>query len=138
MTTFTIGQLSKKTGVSVVAIRYYERIHLIPKANRRINGYRAYSSDFSEKIDCIKNLKSLGFSLKEIREFLELYNTTLPSSSVRSVISKKLQAIQEKINYLKKTGEVFESLLSKCDGSLPIASCPIVLYMKNPSQKKSI
>lgn len=45
---FTIGDLSEKTGVSTEAIRYYERIGLIPEPQRADNGYRLYIDHFRQ------------------------------------------------------------------------------------------
>jgi DNA-binding transcriptional MerR regulator len=51
---FTIGQLSSSAGVSRYAIRYYERMKLLPQAVRSQSGYRLYSEADLERLRFIK------------------------------------------------------------------------------------
>ena len=68
----TIGQLAQAAGVHVETIRYYERRGLLPEPPRRASGYRVYAQDSTARLCFIKNLQTLGFSLKEIQELIDL------------------------------------------------------------------
>ena len=68
----TIGQVSRKAGLSVETIRFYERRGLIPEPERTPSGYRKYAPGIPVQIKFIRHARELGFSLKEISELLAL------------------------------------------------------------------
>ena len=61
-----IGILAERAGVSASSIRFYERRGLLPRSDRRANGYRDYDERIVEVILFINRARSLGFSLAEI------------------------------------------------------------------------
>ena len=65
-----IGDLSKRSGLTVSRIRFYERIGLLKAAERRTNGYRTYSADAAVALELIDTAQRAGFSLDEIRTLL--------------------------------------------------------------------
>jgi DNA-binding transcriptional MerR regulator len=67
---FTIGVLARSAGVSVETIRYYERRGLLDQPASEGFGYRQYSEDDVRRLRFVRRAKSLGFTLKEIRELL--------------------------------------------------------------------
>lgn len=68
-----IGELSKRTGVSVQAIRLYERRRLLKKPPRTPAGYRVYSEQYVDMVSLIQQGKRFGFSLREISKVLALF-----------------------------------------------------------------
>jgi DNA-binding transcriptional MerR regulator len=74
-----IGELAKRAGVSVQAIRFYERRRLIRTPRRTPAGYRIYSEQDLESVTLIKSMQRFGFKLVEIRRVLQLW--ILPSDS---------------------------------------------------------
>lgn len=127
MKTISIGKLAKLSGVSQVTLRYYERIGLIPMSARSSGGYRLYSFDLLTRIQFIQKAKRLGFSLRDIKQLLILHDTNNTTSMpVRINIESKLAEVQQKITDLKKIETALESLLSTCNGQLPISKCPII------------
>ncbi len=69
---YRIKEFSQRTGVSSEAIRYYERVGVLPAARRAENGYRIYSDDDVEHLNFISRARSLDFSLDEIKEIVAL------------------------------------------------------------------
>jgi DNA-binding transcriptional MerR regulator len=65
-----IGALAKTLGVTSKTLRHYERIGLVPAAERRRNGYRTYSTDAVRRARLVVGLRALGLSLDAIRELL--------------------------------------------------------------------
>ena len=65
-----IGELAKISGVAAHTIRFYESKGLLPKPNRKVNGYRRYGEDTLQSLAVIKCAKRLGFSLDSISEVL--------------------------------------------------------------------
>jgi DNA-binding transcriptional MerR regulator len=61
-----IGRVAFEAGVSVDAVRFYERRGVLPEPRRRESGYRQYTSATVERIGFAKALQSLGFSLDDI------------------------------------------------------------------------
>lgn len=123
----TIGELASQTGVSKVAIRYYERFGLIPKAIRQTSGYRSYPKTIVARIRFIKNAKSVGFTLDEIAELLTLQeHEKATSQQIKSHTLTKLNIIQEKILSLQKMEQALEQLTASCDGKVPLHQCPIL------------
>ena len=73
---FTIGEFSKVCQVSVKTLHHYDRIDLLkPRKVDRFTGYRYYDREQMERMLLIKRLKRYGFSLEEIREFLDCTDT---------------------------------------------------------------
>jgi MerR family copper efflux transcriptional regulator len=68
-----IGTVAERSGVPPKTIRYYETIGLIAAADRRANGYRAYSSADMQTLNFIKRARGLGFSVEELRGLLDLW-----------------------------------------------------------------
>ncbi|WP_055108102.1 MerR family transcriptional regulator [Paenibacillus ihumii] len=72
MGTYSIKQVSEKTGLTEDAIRYYEKIGLLPYAKRKQNGHRIYDEEDTEVMELIICLKKTGMSLNEMKNILQL------------------------------------------------------------------
>ena len=72
MSIFKISELSKKTGINIETIRYYEKIGAINKASRGENAYRYFNQHAIEQLEFIKTCRSLGFTMQEIKAFNQL------------------------------------------------------------------
>ena len=59
--------------MNIETVRFYERKGLLPEPKRKKSGYRIYSSEDISRIELILRAKSLGFTLLEIKEILNLY-----------------------------------------------------------------
>jgi DNA-binding transcriptional MerR regulator len=68
--TYTIKQIAERSGMSEDTIRYYEKIALLPRANRRDNGHRVYGEEDIQSLKLISCLKKTGMPLEEMRPFL--------------------------------------------------------------------
>jgi MerR family transcriptional regulator, copper efflux regulator len=76
MQTLTIGKAAKAAGVGIDTVRFYEREGLLPEAQRTESGYRLYSSADVDRLRFIRRSKTLGFSLEEIAELMNLSAAT--------------------------------------------------------------
>src|SRR3546814_15252869 len=76
-----IGTVAQKSGVPPKTIRYYESIGLIASADRRANGYRTYTETDMHTLNFIKRARSLGFSVYEVSELLDLWRDRRRSSA---------------------------------------------------------
>ncbi len=67
---YSIGQISKKTNLSIRTLRYYDEIGLLKPAKVAESGYRYYAGEELRQLQHIAALKELGFTLSSIRELL--------------------------------------------------------------------
>src|SRR5262245_22354632 len=92
--TFQIGEIARKISVQPESVRYYERIGLLPKAKRGTGGYRVFTREHLDRVELIKRMRALGFSLDQIRLMLALKFTHGHSCQhVRDGLRQKLKAI---------------------------------------------
>jgi MerR family copper efflux transcriptional regulator len=79
-----IGAIAKRIGLSVDAIRFYERNALLPPPPRTASGFRQYGEDDVETLAFIRRVQGLGFTLSEISGLLKLRRTRMqPCAPVR-------------------------------------------------------
>jgi MerR family mercuric resistance operon transcriptional regulator len=127
MAGITIGKLADMAGVSIDTVRFYERKQLIDEPQRTASNYRVYPEEDIVRLRFIKKAKSLGFSLSEIKEMLELRcDSSATKADVKSHVEGKIRDIKQKINELKKIVCALEHLQSECDGQGPTSDCPIL------------
>ncbi len=100
-----INELSKKTGVSVHTIRFYENKGLIQGTTDesvKTNNYRSYDESHVERIEIIKEGQEVGFTLAEIKTMLEKwYSGTFPKEEQLKFFNSKIKEIERKIHQLK-------------------------------------
>jgi DNA-binding transcriptional MerR regulator len=127
-----IGKVAKAVGVSVHAIRYYERLGLLPPAHRTESGYRVYPADAVERLRFVQQAQALGFSLEEIKEILRLrYSGQSPCNCVRGMLEKRLEHVERQIVKLGRFRRNLHQILehSRHIPRLPhtaSALCPII------------
>ncbi|KIE22078.1 MerR family transcriptional regulator [Vibrio sinaloensis] len=102
-----IGELSKRTGVSVKAIRHYEEIGLI-KTPLRKDKYRVYDASYIDVLAMIQLAKRLGFSLSELKAIAQAKTEKglVPMDLLVREINKKRELLltQQKTISLKLAG----------------------------------
>jgi len=125
-----IGMVAKQTGLTVDAIRFYERNGLLPKPPRTPGGFRRYDQHDLETLAFLRRLQGLGFKLSEIRDLLRLReNRTPPCAPVQRRLEQKLADIRSKLNDLAKLEHELRTALSSCNRELRKrnAPCPILM-----------
>ncbi|MCK9860221.1 MerR family transcriptional regulator [Paenibacillus sp. ATY16] len=106
---FTIKQTAEQTGMTEDTIRYYEKIALLPRAERKDNGHRIYRQEDIDTIRLIACLKKTGMPLEEIRPFLEVSVDTDPAEypelvellrSHRENIVSQITSLQQVVDFI--------------------------------------
>ncbi len=124
---FTIGKLARRTGLKIETIRYYERLELLPPPRRTSSGYRHYTEDDVKRLHFIALAKRHGFSLKEIRELLELrVDPQTTCADVRQRALEKVATINEKLEELQRMKKALEKLIGSCRSNEPSSQCTIL------------
>ncbi|WP_017608818.1 MerR family transcriptional regulator [Nocardiopsis xinjiangensis] len=66
-----IGEVAERTGLSLRTIRYYGEVGLVEPSARSRGGFRLYTEEDADRLQLIKRMKPLSFSLEQTRELLE-------------------------------------------------------------------
>ena len=90
-----ISDLSKLSGLNAPTIRYYEQIKLLPKAKRKANGYREYTTQDLQQLFLIKQAQQVGFSLAEIKTFLPTHVAGWDQDKLVYILNQKVKEIEE-------------------------------------------
>lgn len=134
-----IGIVAKKIGLSVDAIRFYERNGLLPRPPRTEGGFRRYGENDVDTLAFVRRVQGLGFKLDEIRGLLQLRGNRLqPCAPVRRRLQEKLADVQRKRSDLRKLEYELRLALRSCNRELRKrgAHCPI-LSGKNQRKPES-
>lgn len=126
MQAITIGKLAKLAEVSVDTVRYYERQGLLRPAPRTESGYRQYSQADADRLRFIRRAKTLGFSLEDIAELLQLQTATGSRADVKRLSEQRLANIELKICELTAIRDALSTLVTRCSGRGSFAACPII------------
>ena len=70
---YSIGQVAKKTGLSVHTLRYYEKEGLLPFVRKNSSGLRIFSDSDLGWLELIECLKATGLHLKGIKQYIDWY-----------------------------------------------------------------
>ena len=120
-----IQQVAKKLNITTRTIRHYEDLGII-KSDRLENNYRVYDEKNYDKLKFLVRARNLGFSLKECKELIKLFeNNTRQSSLVREIAKKKLNDLKLQIKELENLKISLEWLVKKCPGNEK-PNCPII------------
>jgi MerR family copper efflux transcriptional regulator len=100
-----ISELSKKTGISIHTIRFYEKCRLIQgKQNEsvRSNNYFHYDDITIEKLEFISDAKSVGFTIKEISQIIDAwYNRKYSKNQKLEILEDKLISLEQKMKEIR-------------------------------------
>jgi DNA-binding transcriptional MerR regulator len=93
-----IGAIAKRAGLKTATIRYYETIGLLPQTERGENRYRLYSTETVELLQFIAKAKSLGLTLSEVKEIVEVKQMgRAPCVHVKALLDSKIAEIDRRI-----------------------------------------
>lgn len=123
----TIGKLAAACGMSVQTVRFYEREGLLDAPARNSSGYRHYEAAAAERLYFIRRAQDLGFTLKEIRDLIELQvGGSDDCGQVRRAAQAKLAMVESKLADLNKMKCELDRLIGSCSGDGPVRSCKII------------
>ena len=130
--TFQIGELARRTALSIDAIRFYERRKLLPPASRSAGRFRLYTPDAIERLRFVRRMQGLGFSLQEIKELMGVRaDRTHACSAVCQFLKTKLADVTVRIRELQQLETELEGDLRKCNRALKqqrgkTCACPVL------------
>jgi MerR family transcriptional regulator, Zn(II)-responsive regulator of zntA len=130
--TFQIGELARRTALSIDAIRFYERRKLLPPAFRTTGRFRLYTADDIERLRFVRRTQRLGFSLEEIKELMAIRaDKAHACAAVRRFLKTKLDGVRAKIRELQQLETELKVDLGKCNRALKqergkTCACPVL------------
>jgi DNA-binding transcriptional MerR regulator len=124
-----IGEVSRRSGVGVEALRFYEKGGLLDSPSRTYSGYRVYGEEVLERLSFIKRAQALGFSLDEIRRIIDdARKGESPCDEVREIVRRRLAELDERMRemrlYRKELAETLEEWDEK--GRAPGHICGLI------------
>ena len=106
-----IGELASRAGLNASAIRYYEKLGLVP-APYRASGQRRYTDDAVYRVLLIRFARDMDFSLEEIEIFMSgLNNKTLVGKLWKRLAHSKIKQVDETVVRAKRLKSLLEHLL---------------------------
>jgi DNA-binding transcriptional MerR regulator len=124
-----IGEVSKRSGVGVEALRFYEKSGLLERPSRTYGGYRVYGEDVLDRLAFIKQAQALGFSLDEIRRIIEdARKGQSPCEEVREIVRRRMEELDERLRELQRHRRELKATLEEWDkvGRAPGHICGLI------------
>ncbi|MGW0748793.1 MerR family transcriptional regulator [Streptomyces sp. NPDC002587] len=110
-TLYSIGDLARRTGLTVKAIRFYADTGIVPPTDRTPAGYRQYGSDAIARIELVRTLRELGIDLATIRKVMDR------EVSLTDVAATHAEALDVQIRVLRQRRAVLTAVARR--GSTP-------------------
>ena len=112
-----IRTAAEGSGLSAKTIRYYEDVGLLPKPQRRENGYRDYSENDVELLRFLRRARELGFGVAECRKLQAVYlDPNRASADVQAIAVQKLAEIDRKLKEFRAMRKELNLLVEACPG----------------------
>lgn len=127
----SIGDLSRRTGVKIPTIRYYEQMGLIEPPERSEGNQRRYSRQELERLSFIRHARNLGLNIEAIRELIELSaHPERPCADADRIAAEQLGTVREKIAKLKRLETELERIATHCHGD-QVKDCYVIRALAN-------
>ena len=121
-----IGEIAKRSGVSVKTIRFYCDQGLLQPAGRSEGGYRLFSQESIAELAIMRGLRTMDVPIAELGRILEVRRSGLCNCSIlKESIGAKMASIDERIDELAAMKLELGRLLDRwhdCGGKQPEAS----------------
>ena len=131
---FAIGELSRRTGVKVPTIRYYEQIGLIDAPERSEGNQRRYGKTEFQRLGFIKHARDLGLSLNAIHELLSLSKEpAVPCETIDVIAQQHLHKVRNKISQLQSLEKELERIANGCCQGSHVSECYVLRSLADHS-----
>ena len=134
-----IGELAEQVGVSVETIRYYEQQGLLEKPARSESNYRRYGAEATKRLGFIRQCRSLGIGLTEIRPLLKLAEAPGANcGEVDALLDEHIRKVREQRRNLASLERQLKALRADCKPSRQVRGCGILQdLMPAPEDNRS-
>jgi MerR family copper efflux transcriptional regulator len=119
MTSYTIGEVSARSGFPATTLRYYEDIGLVVPATRTAAGYRVYDDGTLDRLAFVARAKQAGCTLEEVADLVELWDggRCVPvQRRLHELVTTKLGETERQITELEALAAQLRSTASRLAG----------------------
>lgn len=128
-----IGDLAKRTGLSVETIRYYEQEGLMPVPLRTLGNYRLYNDTHMERLIFVRNCRALDMTHEEIRTLLAYQDKGGENcNAVDALLQEHIQHVTQRITELKHLAQQLQALRGACGCQRSMQECGILRGLAEP------
>jgi MerR family transcriptional regulator, mercuric resistance operon regulatory protein len=126
MQQLSIGEVARRTGITVETLRYYEYLGLLPPVARTRGGSRRYAAEIIAQLRFIKHAQSLGLSLRDIQTMTGRKGTDRREScrQVHEILARQLDFVNQRLTELTEARQTLIAYLAACDRALHEAEAP--------------
>lgn len=130
-TTLRIGEVAVLTGVTVEALRYYERQGLLDVPPRTSSGVRRYPGTIVGRVAFIKQAQRLGLTLRDIQQLAVARRgpSRAACTRIRELLATRIADLDGRMDELRQFRATLAEHLASCDAALKKtgeAECPTV------------
>ena len=130
----SIGELSRRTGVKVPTIRYYELIALMPAPPRSEGKQRRYGQPEVSRLSFVRHARELGFEIEAIRTLLALQdNPNQPCTTADRIARVRLADVEQRICSLTALKAELELMVQGCSHGY-VATCRVIEVLADHGQ----
>ncbi|MGN6537170.1 MAG: MerR family transcriptional regulator [Mesorhizobium sp.] len=123
---YSIGELSRRTGVKVPTIRYYEQMRLMKTPERSDGNQRRYGKPELERLAFIRHARDLGLAIDSIRQLIDLSgHPDMPCADADRIAKEQLASVRERIARLRKLESELERIATCCTGET-VGDCYVI------------
>ncbi len=131
MKALTVNGVIKATGLSRETLRYYEKMELLNPQRQATNGYRVYVADDLERLEFIFRTKKAGFTIRKIRELLNLKKSVNATCRLgRDMANEQIRLVDEQIAALKDVRGILTDFAAQCEKEGLDEPCSLSFNMK--------
>ena len=124
-----IGEVSKRSGMGIEALRFYERSGLLECPPRTESGYRVYDEAVIERLAFIKQAQALGFALDEVKRIVDDARAgKSPCDEVREIVRRRLDELDARMREMRRYRAELAKTLEEWDrvGRAPGHICGLI------------
>lgn len=116
MRTMSVGELSRRAGVNLETVRFYEKERILPEPERTSGGHRIYNESDVERLQFVQRAKWVGFTLKEVRKLMRVREADPAGScdDAMELARHKLAEIDRKLAELTHMRSALTQFLDRC------------------------
>ncbi|GAA4763004.1 MerR family transcriptional regulator [Citricoccus nitrophenolicus] len=105
-----IGEVAERTGLSLRTIRHYDQVGLVPPSGRSEGGFRLYTEVDVERLNHVRRIIPLGFSLEETAEILVILETAGSAEATEAYLERARAGREKLARKLRQADELIAAL----------------------------
>lgn len=105
-----IGEVAERTQLSLRTIRHYDQVGLVPPSARSEGGFRLYTAEDVERLNLVRRITPLGFSLEETAEILRLIEEQRNDARVAEILERARKSRDKMARKLRQADELIDML----------------------------